>query len=237
MKHQAQELDDFMSQKELKEAVETVLFATSRALSPRRITELTGDRYSSKEVRDMIRQLNSEFEETGRIFRIEQVGDGFQMRTLARCSKWIRKLETVKTIKLSMATMETLSIIAYKQPVTRAGIEYIRGVDSSHTIRRLIKHKLIRIIGREMVPGRPSIYSTTKYFLEIFGLTNLKHLPALAELQQAEVSQAQQLEMPLENEQQTEESASSEPTPGLMEFEEQPNDEIKNGEDGEEKVF
>ena len=88
-----------------------------------------------------------------------------------------------------------------------------------------------------MVPGRPSIYSTTKYFLEIFGLTNLKHLPALTELQQAEVSEAQQLEMPLENEQQTEESASSEPTFGLLAFEEQPDDEIEDGEDGEKKVF
>ena len=133
-----------MSDKELLQAVETILFTTPKPLPPRKIVELSGDRFSSKDIREAIKKLNKEFEKTGRVFRIEAIGDGFQMRTLARCSKWIHKLETVKTIKLSMATMETLSIIAYKQPVTRAVIEYIRGVDSSHTIRRLMKHKLIQ---------------------------------------------------------------------------------------------
>ena len=152
-----------MSDKELLQAVETILITPPKPLPPRKIVELSGDRFSSKEIRDAIKNLNQQFEKTGRVFRIEAVGDGFQMRTLTEFGRWVQKLETVKTIKLSMATMETLSIIAYKQPVTRAGIEFIRGVDSSHTVRRLMQQKLIRIVGREMIPGRPSLYGTTKY--------------------------------------------------------------------------
>ena len=96
--------------------------------------------------------------------------------------------------------METLAIIAYKQPLTRAGIEFIRGVDSSHTIRRLMQQKLVRIVGREMLPGRPGLYGTTKVFLEVFGLTRLKHLPALSELDMDKLPEDSQLELPLESE-------------------------------------
>ena len=96
--------------------------------------------------------------------------------------------------------METLAIIAYKQPITRAGIEFIRGVDSSHTIRRLMQQKLVRIVGREMLPGRPGIYGTTKNFLEVFGLTNLKYLPTLSELDMNKPAEENQLELPLESE-------------------------------------
>ena len=101
-----------MSDRELLEAVETILFTTPKPLPPRKIVELSGDRFSSKEIRDAIKNLNRQFEKTGRVFRIEAVGDGFQMRTLTEFGRWVQKLETVKTIKLSMATMETLSIIA-----------------------------------------------------------------------------------------------------------------------------
>ena len=114
--------------------------------------------------------------------------------------KWVQSLETVKTIKLSPAVMETLAIVAYKQPLTRAGIEFIRGVDSSHTIRRLMQQKLVRIVGREMIPGRPGLYGTTKHFLEVFGLTNLKHLPALSELDMNKPAEENQLELPLQSE-------------------------------------
>ena len=96
--------------------------------------------------------------------------------------------------------METLAIVAYKQPLTRAGIEFIRGVDSSHTIRRLMQQKLVRIVGREMIPGRPGLYGTTKHFLEVFGLTNLKHLPALSEVDMNKPAEENQLELPLQSE-------------------------------------
>ena len=157
------------------------------------------------------------------------------MRTLTEFGRWVQKLETVKTIKLSMATMETLSIIAYKQPVTRAGIEFIRGVDSSHTVRRLMQQKLIRIVGREMIPGRPSLYGTTKYFLEIFGLTHLKHLPALAELEKEE-SASEQLEIPLEEDEESFSDSALEPASSLIGADEPPDDSIKDDQDGEEEI-
>ena len=225
-----------MSDKELHQAVETILFTTPKPLPPRKIVELSGDRFSSKDIREAIKKLNKEFEKTGRVFRIEAVGDGFQMRTMTEYGRWVQKLETVKTIKLSMATMETLSIIAYKQPVTRAGIEFIRGVDSSHTVRRLIQQKLIRIVGREMVPGRPSLFGTTKYFLEIFGLTHLKHLPALAELEKEE-SASEQLEIPLEEDQDSPEIPGLEPPPGFIGPDEPPDDPIEEDQDGKEEVL
>ena len=224
-----------MSDKELLQAVETNLFTTPKPLPPRKIVELSGDRFSSKEIRDAIKNLNRQFEKTGRVFRIEAVGDGFQMRTLTEFGRWVQKLETVKTIKLSMATMETLSIIAYKQPVTRAGIEFIRGVDSSHTVRRLMQQKLIRIVGREMIPGRPSLYGTTKYFLEIFGLTHLKHLPALAELEKEELA-SEQLEIPLEEDEENFSDSELEPASGLIGADEPPDDPIKDDQDGEEEI-
>ena len=224
-----------MSEKELHQAVETILFTTPKPLPPRKIVELSGDRFSSKDIREAIKKLNKEFEKTGRVFRIEAVGDGFQMRTMTEYGRWVQKLETVKTIKLSMATMETLSIIAYKQPVTRAGIEFIRGVDSSHTVRRLIQQKLIRIVGREMVPGRPSLFGTTKYFLEIFGLTHLKHPPALAELEKEE-SASEQLEIPLEEDQDGPEIPGLEPSPGFIGPDEPPDDSIEEDQDGKEEV-
>ena len=225
-----------MSDKELLQAVETILFTTPKPLPPRKIVELSGDRFSSKDIREAIKKLNKEFEKTGRVFRIEAVGDGFQMRTMTEYGRWVQKLETVKTIKLSMATMETLSIIAYKQPVTRAGIEFIRGVDSSHTVRRLIQQKLIRIVGREMVPGRPSLFGTTKYFLEIFGLTHLKHLPALAELEKEE-SASEQLEIPLEEDQDSPEIPGLEPPLGFIGPDEPPDDPIEEDQDGKEEVL
>ncbi len=206
-----------MSDKELLQAVETILFTTPKPLPPRKIVELSGDRFSSKEIRNAIKNLNR------------------QMRTLTEFGRWVQKLETVKTIKLSMATMETLSIIAYKQPVTRAGIEFIRGVDSSHTVRRLMQQKLIRIVGREMIPGRPSLYGTTKYFLEIFGLTHLKHLPALAELEKEE-SASEQLEIPLEEDEESFSDSALEPASGLIGADEPPDDPIKDDQDGEEEI-
>ena len=172
--------------------------------SPDLIFHLAGAKHApvgeveTKEIREMVAELNLSYEKTKRVFRIDPVADGLQMHTLPEHKKWAQSLETVKTIKLSPAVMETLAIIAYKQPITRAGIEFIRGVDSSHTIRRLMQQKLVRIVGREMLPGRPGIYGTTKNFLEIFGLTNLKYLPTLSELDIEKLPGENQLELPLE---------------------------------------
>ena len=186
-----------MTKLELKQALETILFVATLPLSPKQLAEIIGE-VETKEIREMVAELNLSYEKTKRVFRIDPVADGLQMHTLPEHKKWAQSLETVKTIKLSPAVMETLAIIAYKQPITRAGIEFIRGVDSSHTIRRLMQQKLVRIVGREMLPGRPGIYGTTKNFLEIFGLTNLKYLPTLSELDIEKLPGENQLELPLQ---------------------------------------
>ena len=168
-------------------------------MTTKQLTKIIGHCESST-IRELVSELNLSYEKTKRVFRIESVADGFQMHTLPEFKKWALALETVKTIKLSPAVMETLAIIAYKQPITRAGIEFIRGVDSSHTIRRLMQQKLVRIVGREMLPGRPGIYGTTKNFLEIFGISNLKYLPSLNELDMETLPGENQLELPLQPE-------------------------------------
>jgi len=190
---------NFMTKLEQKQALETILFVANKTLSPKQLAEMIGD-CDTKEIRGLVAELNMSYEKTGRVFRIDSVADGLQMHTLPEYRKWVQSLETVKTIKLSPAVMETLAIVAYKQPLTRAGIEFIRGVDSSHTIRRLMQQKLVRIVGREMIPGRPGLYGTTKHFLEVFGLTNLKHLPALSELDMNKPAEENQLELPLQSE-------------------------------------
>ena len=186
-----------MTKLEQKQALETILFVATHPLSLKQLAELIGG-CETKEIRAIVSELNLSYEKTNRIFRIDAVADGLQMHTLPEHKKWAQALETVKTIKLSPAVMETLAIIAYKQPLTRAGIEFIRGVDSSHTIRRLMQQKMVRIVGRELLPGRPGIYGTTKNFLEIFGLTNLKYLPTLSELDMNKLPGDNQLELPLE---------------------------------------
>ncbi len=187
-----------MKEKTLAEILETILFITPRSLTVTQLLELMEEDYTPQEVRTTIKRLNYEYEETGRIFRIEATGGGFQMRTQPHVREWIRKIDAVKPFKLSPANLETLSIVAYKQPITRAQVEYIRGVDSSHTLRTLMQRRLIRITGREALPGRPALYGTTKTFLEIFGLKSLKELPTLSELDMDK--EDSQMALPLESE-------------------------------------
>ena len=188
----------YMNKQELKQALETIFFVATRPLTTKQLTTIIGE-CEKKMITDIISELNQSFKKTSRVFRFESIADGFQMHTLPEHKKWAQALETVRTIKLSPAVMETLAIIAYKQPITRSGIEFIRGVDSSHTIRRLMQQKLVRIVGREMLPGRPGIYGTTKNFLEIFGITNLKYLPTLKELDMEILPEENQLELPIES--------------------------------------
>ena len=194
-----------MTDQELEQALEALLFSSSKPLAPKLLSEWLPETTPAR-VRDTAARLNRFYEESSRAFRLEQVADGLQLRTLPELRPWVQKLETVKTIRLSMPMME---IVAYKQPVTRAGIEFIRGVDCSHILRTLLQRKLIRVIGRELLPGRPSLYGTTKSFLEVFGLTHLKNLPLLAELDLDKDEDGNQLELPLGSEASAEESSPS----------------------------
>jgi segregation and condensation protein B len=158
-------------------ALEALLLGTHHPLTAGRLAELLG-LPSTKPVRAAIKQLNLEYESTSRSFRIEQVAGGFQLLTLPEFGDYLKKLHQKEIdAKLTKAALETLAIIAYKQPILRADIEAIRGVACGETIRSLMEKHLVKIAGRAEEPGRPILYGTTKRFLEIFGLNTLKDLP------------------------------------------------------------
>ena len=170
-----------LMEKNKAQIVEAILFSSPQSIPPRQLLELLGME-NAREVRNLVAQLNRDYHESGRVFRIREVAGGFQMRTEPEFRPWIQKLEPVKPVKLSLPILETLAIVAYKQPVTRTRIEFVRGVDSSHTLKVLLMRKLIRVVGKEQTAGRPILYGTTDFFLEIFGLNKLSNLPSLAEL-------------------------------------------------------
>jgi segregation and condensation protein B len=158
-------------------SVEALLFSTRHPLTAGRLVELA-ELQSTRQVRVLVRELNGLYEQSGRAFRIEQVAGGYQMLTLPEHGAAIKKLVQRETdAKLTRAALETLAIIAYKQPILRVDVESIRGVASGETIRSLMEKHLVKIAGRADEPGRPILYGTTKRFLEVFGLNALGDLP------------------------------------------------------------
>jgi segregation and condensation protein B len=134
---------------------------------------------STKAIRTAIKNLNEQYEQTGRCFRIEQVAGGYQILTLPQFGDHLKRLHQKEIdARLTKAALETLAIIAYKQPILRVDVEGIRGVACGETIRSLMEKHLVKIAGRAEEPGRPILYGTTKRFLELFGLNSLKDLPA-----------------------------------------------------------
>ncbi len=157
--------------------LEAMLFSTHHPLTAGRLGELL-DLDGTKPVRAAVKALNKSYEETGRSFRVEQVAGGYQLLTLPAFGEDLKKLHQREAdAKLTKAALETLAIIAYKQPILRADVEAIRGVACGETIRSLMEKHLVKIAGRAEEPGRPILYGTTKRFLELFGLNNLKDLP------------------------------------------------------------
>lgn len=168
--------------------LEALLFSTHHPLTAGRLGELL-KLDSTKPIRAAIKDLNKSYVETNRCFRIEQVAGGYQMLTLPEYGEPLKTMHQKEIdAKLTKAAIETLAIIAYKQPILRADIESIRGVACGETIRSLMEKHLVKIAGRAEVPGRPILYGTTKRFLEIFGLNSLKDLPNPDEM----IQQAQQ---------------------------------------------
>ena len=160
---------------------EAVLFASDEPLSVNRLADIVGT--TVKQIRGHVKDLNDKYQANANAFRIEQIAGGYQMLTLGPYNHWLKKLLRARSdSKLSPAALETLAIIAYKQPVIRADIEVIRGVAAGEMIRNLMYKGLVRIVGRAEVLGRPMLYGTTKKFLEVFGLNTLKDLPKIEEL-------------------------------------------------------
>jgi len=161
--------------------IEAVLFASDEPLSEARLSSIV--EIGVKQIRQHIDNLNNKYQTNNHAFRIAQIAGGFQMLTLSAYNTWLQKLLRVRSEdKLSPAALETLAIIAYKQPVMRADIEAIRGVAVGEVVRGLMYKGLVKIVGRAEVLGRPMLYGTTKKFLETFGLNALKDLPKVEEL-------------------------------------------------------
>jgi len=157
--------------------LESLLFSTQHPLTAGRLAELL-ELPTTKSIRAAVRELNRIYEQSNRSFRIEQVAGGFALLTLPKFGPQIAKLHQREAdAKLTRAAMETLAIIAYKQPILRADVESIRGVVCGETIRSLMEKHLVKIVGRAEEPGRPILYGTTKRFLEVFGLNALADLP------------------------------------------------------------
>ena len=132
--------------------------------------------------RGLVEELNAEYARRGRAFEITEVAGGFQIRTLPAYASYVQASQPERPLRLSQAALETLAVVAYRQPATRAEIEYVRGVDVGAVLRSLLERALVRIAGHREVPGRPLLYATTRRFLEVFGLARIEDLPTLREL-------------------------------------------------------
>lgn len=160
--------------------VEAALFLSRERISSRKLAKLAG-LADATEARTLIRQLNQAYDEQGRSFKIEEIAGGYALLTRSQFAPWLRKLKHVPGEKrLSQSTLETLSVVAYRQPVLRADIEAIRGVGCSETLKQLMELDLIRISGRSEDLGRPYLYGTTRRFLQMFGLRSADRLPRRA---------------------------------------------------------
>ena len=168
-----------------RQVVEAVLFSADTPMPPAKIAAVLGVG-DARDVRRYVKELNEQYEAEGRTFRIEQIAGGFRMMTLPAFKTWLTKLhKTRQESKLTPAAMETLAIIAYKQPATRAEIESVRGVAVGDIVNRLREMNLVKIVGRAEDLGRPMLYGTTKRFLEVFGLPGLDALPQVESLSSA----------------------------------------------------
>jgi segregation and condensation protein B len=166
----------------IKQIIESLLFVAEEPLTVDKIKRITAHT-ETKEIKDVLAALSAEYDLRPGGFYLDEVAGGFQIRTRPEYNEWIRKLIQPRPLRLSKAALETLVIIAYKQPIIRSDIEHLRGVDCGGVLRVLLERKLIRVLGRREIAGRPLIYATTKHFLEVFDLKNLKDLPTPKEIE------------------------------------------------------
>ncbi len=165
-------------------SIEAVLFMADKPLSAERLQQILGEATSFSVIQDALTELHRRYQGPEHGFELVTVAGGYQFRTKASRAGLAKKMARVQTQKLSAGAMETLAIVAYKQPVMKEDVDRVRGVDSSYFIRGLLDRKLIRISGRSELPGRPMLYTTTPEFLELFGLRTVHDLPSLREIEQ-----------------------------------------------------
>jgi len=168
--------------KSVKLIVEALLFSSEKPLNAKDIHAVMPE-ISIPDISSALRVLKYEFEAWGRSFYLREISGGYQFRSRSDYSPYILKMLQASPTRLSRATMETLAIVAYKQPVLRQEVERIRGVDVGGVLKTLLEKGLVRIMGRKNLPGRPLVYGTTKKFLEVFDLKDLESLPKLKEIE------------------------------------------------------
>ena len=184
--------------RELKAILEAVLFVSPEPVPVARLMSILGT-VSKAEVVQALGILTHDLVQEGRGIQLVQVAGGYRLVTKQEYGPWLKRMDKAKAAqKLSRSALESLAIIAYKQPLVRSEIEEIRGVETSGVLRTLCERKLVRIVGRKDVPGRPIMYGTTKFFLEHFGLQDLSQLPPLREFK--ELGESEQALLPIEEE-------------------------------------
>ncbi len=184
--------------RELKAILEAVLFVSAEPVPVARLMSILGT-VSKAEVVQALGLLTHDLDQDGRGIQLVQVAGGYRLVTKQEYGPWLKRMDKAKAVqKLSRSALESLAIIAYKQPLVRSEIEEIRGVETSGVLRTLCERKLVRIVGRKDVPGRPIMYGTTKFFLEHFGLQDLSQLPPLREFK--ELGESEQALLPIEEE-------------------------------------
>jgi segregation and condensation protein B len=172
-----------MSEIEQRSIAEALILASPEPVPLVRLAKLIPGCTPSK-AKALVADLNADYVAQQRAFEICEVAGGYQLRTHPEFSSYLQQLQQTRPLRLSNAALETLAIVAYRQPLTRAEVEHVRGVDAGPVMRTLLERKLVKITGHRDVPGRPMLYSTTKRFLEVFGLANLDALPTLRELEE-----------------------------------------------------
>lgn len=182
----------------VKSLVESLLFVADGPLTLDRLCSLL-EEYERNDIRQAVTALLEEYGGEGRGVELVEVAGGYQFRTVASNADVLRRLTKVRPARFSQSALESLAIIAYRQPVTRAEIEYLRGVDSGGVLKTLLEKKLIKILGKKDIPGKPLIYGTTREFLEVFDLKDLRSLPSLKEIRELSETARyeQQEELPL----------------------------------------
>jgi segregation and condensation protein B len=172
-----------MDRESRKRIVEALVLGAPEPVSAEKIADVVPG-LDADDARALVLELGREYEEQGRAFEIWEVAGGYQLRTRPEYASYLRLLHRERPLRLSRAALETLAVVAYRQPVTRAEIEAVRGVEVDAVIRSLLERQLVRIAGHREVPGRPMLYATTKRFLEVFGLGRLEDLPTLREMEE-----------------------------------------------------
>ena len=195
-----------MEREEIKSVIESLLFVAEAPLTVQRLGEVL-EGVAKEDIRSTLDELHAELEANRRGVRLVEVGllavvltvaAGYQLRTAKVNADWVKKFLGGRPARMGRATLETLAIIAYRQPITRAEIEAIRGVDVDGVINTLLDRSLIRAVARKDVPGRPFLYGTTPEFLQLFNLKDLTHLPTLKEMTEMTLPEIPGEELPVE---------------------------------------